>query len=44
MNLMHCTIVDDRGARTGRGRVFDGEKFTGQRFAYRLPKEWALVP
>ena len=30
--------------RTGRGRVFDGEKFTGQRFAYRLPKEWALVP
>ncbi len=30
--------------RTGRGRVFDGERFTGQRFAYRLPKEWALVP
>jgi len=30
--------------RTGRGRVFDGERFTGERFAYRLPKEWALVP
>ena len=44
MNLMRCTIVNDRGARTGRGRVFDGEKFTGQRFAYRLPNEWALVP
>lgn len=30
--------------RTGRGLVFDGERFTGQRFAYRLPKAWALVP
>ena len=30
--------------RTGRGRVFDGQRFTGERFAYRLPKDWALVP
>jgi hypothetical protein len=30
--------------RTGRGNVFDGERFTGQRFAYRLPNDWALVP
>lgn len=30
--------------RRGRGRVFDGERFTGAVFGYRLPKEWALVP
>lgn len=30
--------------RTGRGRVFDGQRFTGERFAYRLPREWSLVP
>ncbi len=30
--------------RSGRGRVFDGERFTERRFSYRLPKEWALVP
>jgi hypothetical protein len=30
--------------RRGQGLAFDGERFTGQRFAYRLPKEWALVP
>ena len=30
--------------RTGRGRVFDGQRLTERRFSYRLPKEWALVP
>lgn len=30
--------------RTGRGRVFDGQRLTGRLFSYRLPKEWALVP
>lgn len=30
--------------RTGRGRVFDGQRLTNRRFSYRLPKEWALVP
>ncbi|MGB2694373.1 MAG: hypothetical protein WBD55_04200 [Dehalococcoidia bacterium] len=30
--------------RNGRGRVFDGQRFTGERFAYRLPGEWSLVP
>lgn len=30
--------------RTGRGEVFDGERMTGARFTYRLPKSWALVP
>lgn len=30
--------------RTGRGRVFDGQRFTGERFAYRLPRDWSLVP
>ncbi len=48
-NLLDRRIVQLQNSyweitRTGRGRVFDGERFTGQRFAYRLPKEWALVP
>lgn len=30
--------------RSGRGLVFDGDRFTSQRFTYRLPSEWALVP
>lgn len=30
--------------RRGRGAVFDGERFTGERFIYQLPREWALVP
>lgn len=30
--------------RTGRGEVFDGERMTGARYTYRLPKQWALVP
>ena len=30
--------------RTGRGRVFDGERLTNSIFTYRLPKAWALVP
>lgn len=30
--------------RTGRGEVFDGERMTGARFTYRLPKAWVLVP
>lgn len=30
--------------RRGRGRVFNGERFTDDVFGYRLPKEWALVP
>jgi len=30
--------------RTGRGRVFDGERMTDAVFSYRLPRSWALVP
>src|SRR5437870_4279371 len=30
--------------RTGRGEVFDGQRMTGARFTYRLPRTWALVP
>jgi len=30
--------------RTGRGRVFDGERLTNSVFTYRLPNAWALVP
>ena len=30
--------------RTGRGRVFDGERLTNSIFTYRLPNAWALVP
>ena len=30
--------------RTGRGRVFDGDRHTETIFQYRLPEEWALVP
>jgi hypothetical protein len=30
--------------RSGRAPVFDGEAHTGRMFAYRLPKEWAIVP
>ncbi len=30
--------------RTGRGRIFDGERMTSSTFTYRLPNAWALVP
>lgn len=30
--------------RSGRSRVFDGERMTNDVFSYRLPKTWALVP
>ena len=30
--------------RTGRGRVFNGDRHTEATFRYRLPEEWALVP
>jgi hypothetical protein len=30
--------------RAGYGEVFDGERMTGARFTYRLPRSWALVP
>lgn len=30
--------------RSGRARVFDGHRYTGEVFSYRLPEEWALVP
>jgi hypothetical protein len=30
--------------RTGRGEVLDGERMTGSRFTYRLPRAWALLP
>ncbi len=30
--------------RTGRGRIFDGERLTDNTFTYQLPKSWALVP
>ena len=48
-NLLAQRIVQIQNSyweitRTGSGRVFDGERFTNQRFIYRLPKEWALVP
>lgn len=30
--------------RTGKGRIFDGDRHTDRTFRYRLPEEWALVP
>ncbi len=30
--------------RSGRGRVWDGERLTNSIFTYRLPNAWALVP
>jgi hypothetical protein len=30
--------------RTGRGRIWDGERMTNSAFTYRLPKAWAIVP
>lgn len=30
--------------RTGRQRIFDGERLTNRVFSYRLPHEWAIVP
>lgn len=31
-------------ARSGRYRVFDGNRHTNRVFSYRLPVEWAIVP
>ena len=30
--------------RTGRQRIFDGQRLTNRVFAYRLPHEWAILP
>ena len=30
--------------RSGRARVFDGERHTEKTFRYKLPQDWALVP
>jgi len=30
--------------RTGRQRIFDGQRLTDRVFSYRLPGEWAIVP
>jgi len=48
-NLRECRIVQLQNSywditRTGGGRIFDGERYTGDRFLYRLPSEWSLVP
>jgi hypothetical protein len=49
INLKDQRIIQLQNAyqeirRTGRGRVFDGERMTNAIFTYRLPKDWALVP
>jgi len=49
INLIDRRIVQIQNAyqeitRTGRGRVWDGERLTESVFSYRLPKSWALVP
>jgi len=49
INLMDRRIIQLQNAykeirRTGRGRIFDGERLTDSVFTYRLPKDWALVP
>jgi hypothetical protein len=49
INLRDQRIIQIQNAyqeirRTGRGRVFDGERMTNAMFTYRLPKQWALVP
>ncbi|MBI4300959.1 MAG: hypothetical protein HY677_07455 [Chloroflexi bacterium] len=30
--------------RSGRGRVFDGQRSTSSIYVYRLPAEWSMVP
>ncbi len=30
--------------REGRGKIYNGERSTGQMYRYRLPKDWTLVP
>ena len=30
--------------RSGRQRVFDGQRLTNRVFSYRLPTDWAIVP
>jgi hypothetical protein len=49
INLMDRRIIQLQNAykeirRTGRGRIFDGERLTDSVYTYRLPKDWALVP
>jgi hypothetical protein len=49
INLLDRRIVQLQNAyqeirRSGRGRVFDGERLTNDMFWYNLPKDWALVP
>lgn len=48
-NLLDRRIIQLHNAyqeirRSGRGRVFDGERMTNSTFTYHLPKDWALVP
>jgi hypothetical protein len=48
-NLLDRRIIQLQNAyqeirRSGRGRVFDGERMTNSVFTYNLPKDWALVP
>jgi hypothetical protein len=49
INLIDRRIVQIQNAyreirRSGRGRIFDGERMTSSIFTYQLPKAWALVP
>jgi len=49
INLIDRRIVQIQNAyreirRSGRGRIFDGERMTSSVFTYQLPKAWALVP
>ena len=49
INLIDKRVVQLQNAyqeitRSGRGRVFDGERMTTTTFTYHLPREWALVP
>lgn len=48
-NLVRRRIVQIQNTyreitRTGRGRIYDGERLTRRVYDYRLPKEWELVP
>jgi hypothetical protein len=48
-NLLRKRIVQIQNSyreitRSGRGRIFDGERLTRRIFDYELPSEWQLVP